>query len=103
MSFDEIIQLSIFVTNIENIFRQIPIIPRLRENTASRCSRITKVYGLQFNASRSAHGETVTNYLFFESSHVPMILCRLFFKENYLYHPLFVTENIPLQLVMLTH
>ena len=38
----EIIQLSIFVTNIENIFRQIPIIPHLRENTACGCWRKTK-------------------------------------------------------------
>ena len=74
MSFDEIIELSIFVTNIENFFRQIPIIPHLRENTACGCWRKTKMYSLRLNASISSWEENVTNYLFFESLHVPFFL-----------------------------
>ena len=96
MSFDEIIELSIFVTNIENFFRQIPIIPHLRENTACGCWRKTKLYSLRLNTSISSWEENVTNYLFSESLHVSfsVILYRLFFKRNCPYHPLFSTENL---------
>ena len=104
MSFDEIIELSIFVTNIENFFRQILIIPHLRENTACGCWRKTKLYSLRLNTSISSWEENVTNYLFFESLHVlfSLILYRLFFKWKLSISSFIFDGKFTFQLIMMT-
>ena len=104
MAFDEIIQLSIFVTNIENIFRQIPIILHLGENTAYRCRGKTKLYTFDFilpdhdeeKPSLTVYYLSHRTYLF--SDPIPFVFQRKLSKSSFI-----CDIKYTFQLIMMTH
>ena len=105
MTFDEIIQLSIFVTNIENIFRQIPIILHLGENTAYRC-RGKQNWTVFFDFILPDHDEEKLSHTIYSSSHrtylfsdpIPFAFQRKLSKSSFI-----CDIKYTFQLIMMTH